>query len=1220
MSEILRTILLVDDCEEDRETYRRYLLQDKQNVYRILAAASGEQALELCADEQLPDAIVLDYLLSDLDGLEVLNQLKALRGKDDLPVIMLTGQGNEKIAVQAIKSGAADYLVKGNTTPEILQLAIHQVLERARLKQQLEESQAALRQARDELEMRVAQRTAQLEQANKELQVTLEELQVAEEEVRQQNEEIICTREAVELERQRYQDLFEQAPDGYLVTDIWGKIEAANRAASALLGVEKNYLVGKPLINYIAASERQKFRTQLAQLQSSQDWEVDLQPRKGTPFPATIAVTSMHDPQGQLVGWRWLLHDITDRQQMQQSLQAAHDNLENLVTERTAELSQANAKLQQEIRDRQQVEAALRKSEAKYRTLFNSIDEGFCIAEIILNENGEPVDYRMLEVNPQFERLTGLSSEVALSGKTIREIAPELEEHWYQIYGQVGLTGEPVRFEQSAAGWGRWYDVYAFRIDEPEKRHVAILYNEITERKRREANAAFLAEIAEDFSRLSSAEEIIQAVGVKIGAYLNVTTCNFCEVDEVRDEVVYLGRWNIEGVPHLPDRICLSEHVSEDFLRRVRAGETIVSNNTQTNPVTNAQANATTGVLSFITVPLHKDGEWKYLFSVHDIVPRTWSEDEIELLRELANRAFPRLERARAEAAVAADLKDTQLLHDLSARLISEDNIQVLYNEIVAAAIALMRSDAGTVQILDEATQELVLLATQGFDRTMTEHFYRVAASSNTSCGIALSTNARTFVDFDVPNCAYPDDSLRMHVNAGYLSAQSTPLISRSGKPIGMVSTHWRDRHRPSDRELRFLDLLARQAADSIERQQAEQKIREQAELLDVATDAILVRDLESCILYWNRGAERLYGWLAAEVMGRDCGEFLYQQFSPQIEAAFRTVVEQGEWQGELNQMAKSGQEIVVQSRWTLMRDGAGQPKSILAVDTDITEKKQLQTQFYRAQRLESLGTLASGIAHDLNNILQPILTTAQLLKLKFPDADERDRQILLMLETSAKRGADVVKQILSFARGATGERANVQVRHLLKDIEQLAKQTFPKLIEVRTDIPANLWMVCADATQLHQVLMNLVVNARDAMPDGGTLTLAAANLRVNETYAKINLEAKLGDYVVVTVADTGCGIPPEILDRIFDPFFTTKELGQGTGLGLSTVLGIVKNHGGFVQVESQVGKGTQFRVYLPTGASDVDRQSPQLEMLAGQGELILIVDDEVTVQQITQT
>jgi signal transduction histidine kinase len=223
---------------------------------------------------------------------------------------------------------------------------------------------------------------------------------------------------------------------------------------------------------------------------------------------------------------------------------------------------------------------------------------------------------------------------------------------------------------------------------------------------------------------------------------------------------------------------------------------------------------------AYIGIPLVKGGEFVAGLAIHTSEPRAWTPDEVALAEEVAERTWAAVDRARAEAVVAADLQDTQLLRELGARLVTEGDIQTLYQEIMSAAIALTKADAGTVQILDEATQDLVLLATQGIERTMSEHFYRVNASSNTPCGVALKNGARSFVNFDVPQSEDPDGSMRMHVDAGYLSGQSTPLTTRSGKPIGMVSTHWREHRRPSDRELRFLDLLARQAADLIEQRQ----------------------------------------------------------------------------------------------------------------------------------------------------------------------------------------------------------------------------------------------------------------------------------------------------------------------------------------------------------------------------------------------------------------
>ncbi len=406
---------------------------------------------------------------------------------------------------------------------------------------------------------------------------------------------------------------------------------------------------------------------------------------------------------------------------------------------------------------------------------------------------------------------------------------------------------------------------------------------------------------------------------------------------------------------------------------------------------------------------------------------------------------------------------------------------------------------------------------------------------------------------------------------------------------------------------------------DISDRKLAEEKIREQAALLDVTTDAIFVRDLDNRVIFWNKGAENLYGWLAHEAYEKTVIELLYDDEPPEVlETALLAVIKQGKWQGELTRITKSGNKVLVSSRWSVVCQEDGTPKSILTVDTDITDKKQLETQLFRAQRLESIGTLASGIAHDLNNILTPILAVSQLLPLKFPDIYSEHQHLLEILEDSARRGADLVKQVLSFARGVEGKRMTLQVKHLIREVVKIVKQTFPKSIEVCMDVAPDLWTVYGDSTQLHQVLMNLCVNARDAMPDGGSLTISAENLFIDENYARMNLEAKVGPYTIITVADTGVGISKEIIERIFEPFFTTKELGKGTGLGLSTVIGIVKSHGGFVNVHSEIGLGTQFKVYLPAVQGVEIELTPQLEPLAGKGELILVVDDEPAIQEIT--
>jgi PAS domain S-box-containing protein len=285
----------------------------------------------------------------------------------------------------------------------------------------------------------------------------------------------------------------------------------------------------------------------------------------------------------------------------------------------------------------------------------------------------------------------------------------------------------------------------------------------------------------------------------------------------------------------------------------------------------------------------------------------------------------------------------------------------------------------------------------------------------------------------------------------------------------------------------------------------------------------------------------------------------------------------------------------------------------------DLTERKKLEQQFLRAQRMESIGTLAGGIAHDLNNVLGPIIMSLDLLKMTFTDAPSQE--LLTIISSSAQRGADMVRQVLSFARGVEGRRMEVQVRHIVQDIERIANDTFLKHIHIRTIIPLDLWTVLGDPTQLHQVFLNLCVNARDAMPDGGSLTISADNTQLDSHYAGLNPDARAGPYVVLHIEDNGSGIPPEVIDKIFDPFFTTKEVGKGTGLGLSTTLAIIKSHGGFIRVYSESGKGATFKIYLPAQTepfAGTTADTPA-EMPRGNGELILVVDDETSVRQITQ-
>ncbi|MFN6481373.1 MULTISPECIES: PAS domain S-box protein [unclassified Nostoc] len=870
-------------------------------------------------------------------------------------------------------------------------------------------------QTQNYLKLWVEAQSAKIMQVNQELQQALEELQVVEEELREQNEELAVARELVELERQRYQDLFEFAPDAYLVTDTAGIIQEANRAAGTLLAVHQKYLVNKPLILFIAPQDRQTFTIRLNNRQQKQEWEVYLKPRGGKIFPASIRTAAMYDSEGSQVGWRWLLCNISERQQAKESLRQAYDELEQRVAERTAELVMSNSLLQQEIIERQRAEVALRQSENLYRQLVESQ------TDIII---------------------------------------------------RIDLQGQ-ITFANMAA---------------------------------------------------------CQTFGWKENEFCGQSFFQFFHSND------------------LPKVI-----------------ESITALESSSHPFTNCE---------------------RRVFTVKGIRWFQWSAIAIH------------------------DHKGEVIEIQGVGRDITEEQAALEERQIAEAAL---RQSEEKFRTFAENTHALIWIRSAD-----SFHPLYISPAYETIWGYSSQSL------FEQPDSwldnIHPDDRDRATQSIEQLLSDSQSISAeyRILRPDGSVRWVW-NRGFAVYNDQGKVNYYGGIAEDITERKLAEQKISEQAALLDITTDAILVRDFQSQILFWNKGAERMYGWLSTEVIGKYLHEILYPPGNQQqLQEALKSVIESGLWHGELHKVTKSGEKIVVESRWTLMRDSQGEPKSILTVDRDITQKKQLEEQFFRTQRLESLGTLAGGIAHDLNNILTPILAAAQLLQGNFFQDEERSGQLMALVETNARRGAALVKQVLSFARGFKGERTIIQIKYLISEIIQIAKHTFPKSIEFSTLIPDDIWAITGDSTQLHQVLMNLVVNARDALPDGGNIKISVENKFIDEAYTRMNLDTKIGHYIVITVTDNGIGIPPEILDRIFEPFFTTKEFNTGTGLGLSTVLGIIKSHDGFIKVSSYVGRGSKFDLFLPALEATQEFKIPDLDLFPGQGELILVVDDEAQIREIT--
>jgi PAS domain S-box-containing protein len=368
-------------------------------------------------------------------------------------------------------------------------------------------------------------------------------------------------------------------------------------------------------------------------------------------------------------------------------------------------------------------------------------------------------------------------------------------------------------------------------------------------------------------------------------------------------------------------------------------------------------------------------------------------------------------------------------------------------------------------------------------------------------------------------------------------------------------------------------------AQDITRRITDEAEIRQQNALLNAAHDAIILTDALGQIRKWNKGAEQLYGWTDEEVIGRLAEDVIFGAGNRWPEDSTRILLATGKWDGELSNCAKDGRHLIVMSRRTVLRGSDGAAQAFLILNSDVTRQRAAEDKLLRAQRVETLGAIAGGVAHDLNNVLVPVVMCAEMLK-----ADVTKPASLKLLETiltSGRRGADITRQILSFARGTGGGSREIDLGLLIEEIVGMIRRTFPKRIEVTTAVQPGLPSLVGNPTDIHQILMNLCVNARDAMPDGGTLQVAVSHQDMVVEQGS-QTRGRTGSFIRLTVGDSGTGIPPEMREKIFEPFFSTKSAEKGTGLGLATVLSIVERLEGFLDVESALGKGTTFHIYLP--------------------------------------
>jgi PAS domain S-box-containing protein len=875
--------------------------------------------------------------------------------------------------------------------------------------------------------------------------------------------------------------------------------------------------------------------------------------------------------------------------QERQQVKIAHAELELPVAERIRIMSDAATEACINLSDRKQPEIELQEISHALSHAVEGISR--------LDEQGH-----YMFVNDAYARMVGHMPESMIGMDWQITVHPDDLESAVAAYQQMLSKGDVEIEIRGLRKDGSVFDKHLFMTAAYDKQqrlsgHYCFM-KDVSERKQAEAalqqqlkQAQLVAEITQSIRQTLELDQILQQTVDQVRQFLQTDrVIILCFQTQWQGLVVaesVAPGWTAILSNQIHDS-CFSDRYIETY----RQGRISMITDLETSGCTPCHAMFLSSfqVKANLVIPiLQKNREqyqlWGLLISHHCTSSRQWKLEETELLKQLANQ-------------LSIAIQQSELYEQTRRELRERRRAEAELRSSEARYRLLFESNPNPIWVFDVDTLEFLAV-----NRATSQHY---------------GYSREEFLSMTLADICPPEDIPILY--------QAQLAIASNQNYFGV----WR--HLQKDGSLIDVEILVntfifagKQASlmlvtNITERLQAERKIREQAALLDIASDAIFVRDLEHHILYWNQGAEHLYGWQAAEALGQKATELL-QDDADWISEIMQILLAQGEWQGELHEVTQVGKKVIVEGRWTLVRNEADQPKCILAVNTDITEKKHLELQFYHAQRLESLGTLASGIAHDLNNVLTPILAIAQLMRLTQTTPDVRSQKQLHIIEESARRGANMVKQILTFAQGTEGQPIMLRVAPLLQEVVKVIQQTFLKSIQIRQSIPdQSLWIVSADPTHLHQVFMNLCVNARDAMLKGGVLTLSAENYYVDDSFAQMNLDAQVGNYVLTTIADTGVGIPPELRDRIFDPFFTTKAVGHGTGLGLSIALGIVKNYGGFLQVSSEVGKGTQVKVYLPVVEGTSTESRPTEELIQGKGELVLIVDDDVAIQRTNQS
>ena len=1034
----------------------------------------------------------------------------------------------------------------------------------------------------------------------------------------------ISERKRSEEARERLAAVVDSSDDAIIAKTLDGTINAWNSGAEKVFGYSSAEAVGKPILMLLPperASEEADILARIRQGESVQHFETIRIRRDSQRIEVSVTISPIRDSSGAIVGASKIARDISERK-------------------RTEEL--------------------IRESERNYRTLFESMDEGFCTIEVLFNENNCPVDYRFLEVNPVFEELTGIPNA---RGRRMREIAPNHEQYWFEIFGKIALTGEPTRFEDWAGQLHRWYEVHAFRIGEPQERKVAIFFDDITKRKgaeealrTSEEQFRTMANTIPQLVWMANADGWIFWYNQGWYDYTGTTPqqmegWGWQSVHDPAELPRVMERWQasiVTGEPFemtFPLRSAQGEFRS--FLTRVApvndgSGKVLrwfgTNTDVEERQRTEAALRESEARLNDAQHTAHV-GSWR--FRPDGTV--TWSDEGYELYKlprgvpvtyEAVVAVMHPEDRERSRNAFLQQLESSALNFRNEYRVVWPDGqVRHLFSlsKIHRDHDGRLIEVVGTVQDVTERKESEAKLreyarVVEGLEEMIlvVDRDYRYVIANHAFLNFRGMTSEQVIGHL-------ADEVVGSDVFANEVKGKMDECFL--GKVVQYEMTYNFQNLGNRDLFVSYfpiegsagIDRIACVLQDITERKLSEEALHKSEERFSKAFRnnplAISIStEAEGLYLDVNDAFLDLLGFQRKDVIGRTATELQFWGEPLDRMEILRELKEEKKISKHHTRYRTAKGEIREAEVWMESVELDGQ-RCLLGITRDVTEMQQLEAQFRQAQKMEAVGRLAGGVAHDFNNILGIIMGYSDIALGEIP-ADSPASRYMSEAKKAAKRGASLTQQLLAFSR-----KQVVFPKVLdLNEVVQNAIKMFLRLVgediavEFRPGVP--LGGIRADPGQIEQILMNLVVNARDAMPTGGKIIIETGHAEMDENYVSRYAGAHAGLHVVLVVSDTGCGMNETTRSKIFEPFFTTKEVGKGTRLGLSTVYGIVKQSEGYIAAYSELGKGTTFKIYFPmVGEKGTvlavgleDTQPPQ------GSETILVVEDEKNLREVTVT